>query len=373
MRFLVTNKMMLMPGKLSVHGHPVHFKSVDMMVSGLYILGISLLVTPSIAQTREYLVCPNDTFIYPPVPDAAMYSVNFGDGTLGSGFNPLKHVFAKNGKYKVEVKRTTQNGTDTIRFIANVSTLPKPGFEINSSCYLYRFTNLLPDTELVNGGWLWNFGDGAFSGERTPSYLYKGEDNYKITLQYARKNQCNSSVSKTISVHSDFYPGFDYHANDDEAIFFPLDTSQAHYHWDFGDKDTTDSIYPAHSFSNTGKFPVSLTIKSASGCETIYTDTISVTSAGIQPMIANANLFAAYPNPFTKTLIIHYEIVGNKNVILKLYNVSGKQVATIFEGVRHTGRYDIRINPAQLGLRAGLYFLGAYFNEEYLSQKLIME
>ena len=366
--------MMLMPGKLSVHGYHIHFKPAEtLLVSGLYILGMSVLTTPSVAQTREYLICTNDTFIYPSISDGAMYRVDFGDGTIDSSFYPMKHVFAGNGKYKVEVKRTVQNATDTTRFVANVGTLLKPGFETNASCYLYRFTNLIPDTVIVNGGWLWNFGNGAFSNEESPSYLYQGDGNYKVSLQYARKNQCNSSTPKTISVSSDFYPGFDYHANNNEAIFLPLDTSQAYYHWDFGDKDTTDSISPVHAFNNTGKFPVSLTIKSASGCETIYTDTISVTSAGIQPMIANANLFAAYPNPFSSTLIIHYEIIGRKNVILNLYDATGRQVANIIEGVRHTGRYDIHINPAQYGLRAGLYFLGAYFDQEYLSQKLIME
>ena len=333
----------------------------------------TLAINISFAQTREYLICPNDTFIYPQVADSSWYNINFGDGTSDSSYHSLNHVFAKRGKYNVLVKKTSHSIADTIKFVANVGSVPKPAFESYASCYLLRFTNQLPDTMAVNGGWLWNFGDGSFSTNPSPSHLYRGEDAYKVTLQYVRQNQCSSSITKVITARAGFYPGFDYHANQHEAIFLPIDTSEAHYHWDFGDRDTTDSISPVHAFNKTGKFPVSLTIISASGCETIYTDTISVTSAGIQPIIANSNLFAAYPNPFKNTLVIHYEIVGSKNVIIMLYDVTGKLALNINEGMRHTGRYDVFVNPTEYGLRAGLYILNACFDQEYLTQKLVME
>jgi len=327
----------------------------------------------SFAQTTEYLICTNDTFIYPSAPDSAWYNINFGDGTADSSYHPLKHIFAKNGKYNVAVKKTMNGKPEAMRFTANVGALPKPGFATSPSCYLFHFANLLSDTVAINGGWLWSFGDGTFSQDESPVHLYQNEANYQVSLQYSRKNQCSAGISKNISVSSGFYPGFDYHVNDDKAIFLPLDTSQTSYHWDFGDKDTTDSISPVHSFDKTGKFPVSLTIKSASGCETMYTDTIAVTSAGIQPIIVNSNLFAAYPNPFVNILVIHYELVGSKNVTLKLYDASGRLAVNINEGIQHTGRYDLYMNPAQYGLRAGLYILDAYFDQEYLSQKLVME
>ncbi len=334
---------------------------------------ITFTVHISFAQTREFMVCTGDTFIYPSVTDSAWYRINFGDGNSDSSYYPLKHVFAKNGKYNVIAKRTINNVTDSTKFVVNVGSLPKPAFESVPSCYLFKFLNQLPDTVTVNGGWLWHFGDGASSNDVSPSHLYQNEADYKVTLRYARQNQCSNSSSKTIGVSSGFYPGFDYHANEHEAIFLPLDTSEVYYHWDFGDKDTTDSISPVHNFKNIGTFPVTLTMKSANGCETVYTDTISVTSAGIQPLIANSNLFAAYPNPFKNTLVIHYELIGTKNVVLQLYDATGRLVTNIYDGIRHTGRYDIYIDPTEYGLRAGLYVLNAYFDQEYLCQKLVME
>jgi len=334
---------------------------------------ITFIANGSFAQTREYLVCSADTFVFPPKADSAWYHINFGDGKADSSNYSLKHVFAKNGKYNVLVKRTIKGTTDSFRLVANVGSLPKLGFVPVAACYLFKFDNQIADTIAVNGGWFWNFGDGVTSVNTSPSHLYQTEDDYKVNLQYARKNQCSSSSTKTIGVSAGFYPGFDYHANQDEAIFLPLDTSEAHYHWDFGDHDTTDSISPVHSFNHTGNFPVSLIIKSASGCETVYTDTVSVTSAGIQPIIANSNLFAAYPNPFKNELDIHYELIGTKTVVLKLYDATGRLIANISDGIRHTGRYDIYINPTEYRLRAGLYILNAWFDQEYLTQKLVME
>jgi len=327
----------------------------------------------SFAQTREYLVCTGDTFIYPQAEDNAMYSISFGDGIKDSGYYPLKHVFAKTGKYKISVQRSLNNQNDTLSFLAIVGTITKPAFEAAPSCYLFKFKNQLPDTVAVNGGWLWNFGDGSISSEVSPSHLYQNEASYKVSLQYARKNQCSANASKTITTSASFYAGFVYHSNQNEAIFLPLDTSEAHYHWDFGDRDTTDSTSPVHLFKNIGTYPVSLLIRSSGGCETNYTDSISVTTAGIQTLIANSNLFAANPNPFKNTLVIHYEIIGSKYVILKLYDATGKLAINLNEGLRHTGRYDVFINPTQYRLRSGLYMLDAYFDQEYLSQKLVME
>ena len=334
---------------------------------------ITLSFNVSFAQTREYLVCTGDTFIYPQRYDDAQYRINFGDGTVDSSSHQIKHVFPKNGKYNVSVTRILNNHAETTSFQAIVGLIPKPAFESAASCYLFKFINQLPDTIAVNGGWLWNLGDGSVSTEVSPSHLYQNAANYKVSLQYARKNQCNSTATKMISTSSGFYPGFDYHANQNEAIFLPLDTSEAHYHWDFGDRDTTDSISPVHVFKNIGTYSVSLIIKSSNGCETAYSDTISVTAAGIQPLIVNSNLFAAYPNPFKNTLVIHYEIIGSKYVILKLYDATGKLVINLNEGLRHTGRYDVFINPTQYRLRGGIYMLSAYFDQEYLSQKLVME
>ena len=113
-------------------------------------------------------------------------------------------------------------------------------------------------------------------------------------------------------------------------------------------------------------------IQTKGGCTTYYTDTVTVNSAGIEEPQANGNLFLAYPNPFRSILTIHYELSGSKIVTLSLYDIAGRQVASIGDGLRHSGRYDIYFHPADYGLQAGYYTLIAYIGEEYLTQGLIM-
>ncbi len=325
------------------------------------------------AQVREYLICTNDTFIYPQVIDSAYYRIDFGDGDHDSGYYPIKHLYQKSGKYNLVVKKILKAGTVINQYVARVGSLPKPAFEAHSGCYLYQFTNQMPDTVMVNGGWLWEFGDGISSSGESPTHLYLNASGFKVQLEYARKNQCSSSISKMIYTSSGFYPGFDVHINKNEAIFLPLDTSENYYHWDFSNTDTSNALFPIHTFNKPGTYPVSLTIKTSAGCETFYTDTISVTSAGIQPLTVNSDLFAAYPNPFHNDMVIHYEIIGAKFVIMNIYDISGRLAASILNERQSSGRYDLHFNASNYGLKRGMYMLGAYFDQEYFSQKLIME
>ena len=311
------------------------------------------IASSSTAQVRQYDVCTGDTFIYPPAYDSAMYSINYGDGFSQSSAYPMKYVYGALGTYKVTVERTLNSKTDTTRFRVNVGDVPAPGFTLSAACYLYHFQNTCPDTLMINGGWLWDFGDGTTSGEKSPSHLYQTTGYYHVTLQFVRQNKCSNRSTRSFTVNASIDPSFIYHSNGNSAIFIPLDTSGAFYHWDFGDKDTTDSIMPVHVFRLSGKYLVSLLIRTRGGCTTYYTDTITVNSAGIEQPFANSNLFQAYPNPFRGALTIHYELTGNKIVTLNLFDVAGRLVATVGDGLRHSGRYDVYIHPVDYGLKAG--------------------
>ena len=61
-----------------------------------------------------------------------------------------------------------------------------------------------------------------------------------------------------------------------------------------------------------------------------------------------------YPNPFNPSTNINYTLAQSGNVTLKVYDVFGREVATLFEGFKSIGNYNIEFNAAHLA--SGVYF-----------------
>ncbi len=62
-----------------------------------------------------------------------------------------------------------------------------------------------------------------------------------------------------------------------------------------------------------------------------------------------------YPNPFNPSTMIQYEIPTSAHVTLKIYDVLGRQVATLVDGIQAPNTYRISWNPASLS--SGVYFV----------------
>src|SRR5690606_4330861 len=62
-----------------------------------------------------------------------------------------------------------------------------------------------------------------------------------------------------------------------------------------------------------------------------------------------------YPNPFNPTTSIRFSLPSASNVVLKVYDISGKEVATLLNNERVTsGVKEVNFNA--VGLSSGIYF-----------------
>ena len=76
-------------------------------------------------------------------------------------------------------------------------------------------------------------------------------------------------------------------------------------------------------------------------------------------VITNYKLFQNYPNPFNPTTIISYQVPVTSNVEILVFNTLGEKVATLVNGEKEAGVYDVVLNEANLPSGVYLYKLTA--------------
>ena len=68
---------------------------------------------------------------------------------------------------------------------------------------------------------------------------------------------------------------------------------------------------------------------------------------------SNFDLEQNYPNPFNPTTVISYQLPVSSNISLKVYDLIGQEITTLFEGFRQAGNYSTTFNAK--GLSSGIY------------------
>ncbi|TRZ50972.1 T9SS C-terminal target domain-containing protein, partial [bacterium] len=61
-----------------------------------------------------------------------------------------------------------------------------------------------------------------------------------------------------------------------------------------------------------------------------------------------------YPNPFNPVTKIFYEIPDRGYISIKIFDLLGREIRTLFNGVKNPGKYTIDFNGAELS--SGVYF-----------------
>ena len=62
-----------------------------------------------------------------------------------------------------------------------------------------------------------------------------------------------------------------------------------------------------------------------------------------------------FPNPYSDTTTIPFELHQSSDIALELWDLSGKKVATVLNEKMNSGTYNIEVNPKSLGLAKGNY------------------
>ncbi len=81
------------------------------------------------------------------------------------------------------------------------------------------------------------------------------------------------------------------------------------------------------------------------------------------------DLYQNYPNPFNPSTVIKYAIPHQSQVVLKIYDILGREVTTLVNGERQPGIYEVNFNASSLASGVYIYSLRA---GNYISQKKLL-
>jgi hypothetical protein len=81
-----------------------------------------------------------------------------------------------------------------------------------------------------------------------------------------------------------------------------------------------------------------------------------------------------YPNPFNPNTVISYQLPVNSDVLLKVFDVLGKEIATLVDEYKTAGRYDVEFQSAVGGrqLASGVYFYQLKAGNFLQTRKMIL-
>ncbi|MFA5771162.1 MAG: PKD domain-containing protein [Thermoplasmata archaeon] len=231
-----------------------------------------------------------------------IYQWNFGDGCIEIG-KEIAHTFAHGGNYNVVLtildddnesaegnfttnvivnnRKPIVNVTDTTQIVSASET--KSGQSI-----AFTAPNATdPDTNTSDNPvtYLWDFGDGSTSAEKTPNHTYNKSGFFNVTLKII--DDSNETVVKYIPIQilntpplvsnvsapkaGDAGKGLSFAANCADA-----DGAIVDYIWDFGDGTTEKGSEVTHVYKRGGAYTVTLIVTDNEGGVTNTTTTVNV-------------------------------------------------------------------------------------------------
>ncbi|MCB9040097.1 MAG: PKD domain-containing protein [Lewinellaceae bacterium] len=202
---------------------------------------------------------------------ATSYAWDFGDGAGSNEENPV-HAFSTPGTYEVTLLASNGACTDTTSLEITVQQVPEASFQPMPAVGCAPLSVLFNNTSTGGSGttyqWFFPGGSPATSTEGSPIVNYSNPGVFDVTL-IATNNAGTSTLILSEGIRVGGPPTADFGlANDNLTIVLTnLSTGADNFFWDFGDGNTSTAANPAHSYSSSGDYEVSLTVMNACGSD----------------------------------------------------------------------------------------------------------
>jgi PKD repeat protein len=140
----------------------------------------------------------------------------------------------------------------------------------------------------------WIFGDGGYSNEKNPEWIFDVEGEYNVVLQVFSTDGKRFTSAATVTVHPRPQAHFELYPEkavipNDEVRFLNYSTNAVKFKWDFGDGMTSDFFEPSHTYSDFNNYNVRLVVFSDWGCS----DSLTVLN-----VFSGSEYYIDFPNAF---------------------------------------------------------------------------
>ncbi len=225
----------------------------------------------------------------------------------------------------------------------------------------------------VIDSWEWQFGNGTSSTDQDPTHEYTTPGVYDVSLTITNADGSDSTArlgyivvtgSPLVSFNSSItilVAG--------ETVHF-TDSSMGNPHdwlWDFGDGGSATAQNPSHVFNTPGVYSVKLATTNACGTDSLTIPRMLVVG---EPTKVRFALAQNYPNPFNPSTTFQFSLDKPGYARLEVYDISGRRIATLVDGDKEAGQYEITWRP--LDLASGVYFSRLTFGEKIETRRVIL-
>ena len=99
-------------------------------------------------------------------------------------------------------------------------------------------------------------------------------------------------------------------------------------------------------------------------------DTLDLSLSSDDNKGSAVSLFGNFPNPFTQSTTIHYQMPERTNIKLEILNTLGNDVATLVNSKQAAGAYNVTFNAGDLS--PGIYYREITTDKETVTKKMLL-
>ncbi len=250
--------------------------------------GTADFAAPATACVNDYI-----TFSDTSTPHALSATWKVNNVVIQQTTGDASFHFTRPGVYTVNLTESFGSCQSVAEKQIEVFSKPAASFTLGGILKSCTFPSIIQFTNTSSPGavaFKWYFGDGDSSMEVSPAHTYQAGQFTPVLVAF-NANGCSDTLQKKDSL---FFGGpiiNIINLPDSGCIPFtvtPLGSlaapeAVASYAWDFGDGFTSAVALPQHIYTTTGRYNVSLTVQTISGCstQTIISEAVAVGTPSI--------------------------------------------------------------------------------------------